>query len=386
MVAIFTSQTPSLGDGDTAVRTLGMRFTISTSGYSVTQGRVWVKTGGLPTITKLWQLWNADTSTKLAEFDLTALGTPTEDAWSPFFNLSSPVALSTGVDYIVAIHQQGDPGYVYSDGVPAPLPIVNGVLTADTGIYQNGGGSNTIPSTTFGGYFFADLNVALAAQDGAVGLATEVDQAFSISIGGLADAAVGLATEVDSALAVAAGSLTNGAVGLATEVDQAFSITASSVANGTVGLATEIDSAFNIVPSQEAVGEIGLAIEVDQAFAFTADSTANGTIGLATEIDQAFSFTPSGSGAIIPSSDYASTFYANQLAGTLVNGVPTLTMHAALCVWAGVSLTLTDVAACNLQASNVMPNWLAIQGVLNELAGTTNLSVHDCLRELAEGL
>lgn len=89
MVAIFTSQTPTLTDSDGSVRSIGMRFTVSTSGYSATTGRVWVMTGGLPATTKLWQLWNADTSTKLAEYDLTALGSPTQNTWSPDFTLSS---------------------------------------------------------------------------------------------------------------------------------------------------------------------------------------------------------------------------------------------------------------------------------------------------------
>lgn len=158
-VSIFTSQTPTLSDADPIVRTLAMKMSVSSNGFEAFQGRVWVPTGGLPVTTKLWQLWNFDTAAKLHEFDLSVLGAPTENTWSPWVDLSTPVPLTAAVNYAPAQHIQGSPGYVYSDGVPAPLPIVNGIVTATTAVYQNGGGSNVLPTTEFAGYFFSDVNI-----------------------------------------------------------------------------------------------------------------------------------------------------------------------------------------------------------------------------------
>jgi len=67
------------------------------------------------------------------------------------------------------------------------------------------------------------------------------------------------------------------------------------------------------------------------------------------------------------------TYSMNRLAGTLVNGVPTLAATGAANVWAGTK-DLALVGALNVKAGNVRPNWLALGGVLNQLAGTTGLA------------
>lgn len=64
----------------------------------------------------------------------------------------------------------------------------------------------------------------------------------------------------------------------------------------------------------------------------------------------------------------------NRKAGTLVGGVPTLDAQGAANVWAGTT-GLGIVGALNVKALNVQPNWLGLAGVLNQLAGTTNLEV-----------
>lgn len=64
----------------------------------------------------------------------------------------------------------------------------------------------------------------------------------------------------------------------------------------------------------------------------------------------------------------------NRKAGTIVGGVSTLTAQNAANVWAGTTgLDLVD--ALNVQALNVLPNYLGLAGVLNQLAGTTGLEV-----------
>lgn len=64
----------------------------------------------------------------------------------------------------------------------------------------------------------------------------------------------------------------------------------------------------------------------------------------------------------------------NRLAGTLVHGVPTLDAQGAANVWAGTS-GLDLVGALNVKATNVLPDYKELQGVLNQLAGTTGLGV-----------
>lgn len=62
----------------------------------------------------------------------------------------------------------------------------------------------------------------------------------------------------------------------------------------------------------------------------------------------------------------------NRLAGTLVNGVPSLDAQGAANVWAGTT-GLSLVGALNVQAGNTLPNYRELQGVLNQLAGTSGL-------------
>jgi hypothetical protein len=77
-----------------------------------------------------------------------------------------------------------------------------------------------------------------------------------------------------------------------------------------------------------------------------------------------------------PSGDVRTLQYnMNRLAGTLdANGVPTLDAQGAANVWAGT--TGRDlVGALNEKALNTLPNYKELQGVLNQLAGTSGLGV-----------
>lgn len=62
----------------------------------------------------------------------------------------------------------------------------------------------------------------------------------------------------------------------------------------------------------------------------------------------------------------------NRLAGTLVNGVPSRDAQGAANIWAGTT-GLDLVHALNVKAGNTLPNFKELQGVLNQLAGTTGL-------------
>ena len=75
------------------------------------------------------------------------------------------------------------------------------------------------------------------------------------------------------------------------------------------------------------------------------------------------------------------TYSLNRLAGTLVAGVPTLDQAGAANVWAGTT-GLELVGALNVKATNALPNYLELQGVLNQLAGTTGLAPDDAARRI----
>ena len=72
------------------------------------------------------------------------------------------------------------------------------------------------------------------------------------------------------------------------------------------------------------------------------------------------------------------TYHLNRLAGTLVNGVPTLAAQAAANKWAGTT-NLAIVGALNTlyAARNAGVNYqLDLQGVLNALAGTVGFGAN----------
>lgn len=84
--------------------------------------------------------------------------------------------------------------------------------------------------------------------------------------------------------------------------------------------------------------------------------------------------------------DSSETYLANQYAGTLnAAGIPTLTVGAALCVKAAISLTHTGTRAANVLAGLSPPNQQTMVGALNKLAGTTNLTLQQVLFKLNGG-
>lgn len=68
------------------------------------------------------------------------------------------------------------------------------------------------------------------------------------------------------------------------------------------------------------------------------------------------------------------TWHMNRLAGTIVDGVPTLTAQGAANVWAGTG-DLDLVHALNVHAGNSIGNYKELAGVLNQLASTHGLEV-----------
>lgn len=159
-------------------------------------------------------------------------------------------------------------------------------------------------------------------------------------------------------------------------VDVLFEIAGQDIA---VGLATELNSAQPILATHAL--DVGLAIELNTAMAI--EHAKSISVGMGIELDTALAMTVSGgAGAGAVGKDVSATYLANQLAGTLVAGVPTLTMGAALLSWASENFDISVVEALNKRVPLLLPSWKALQGVLNHLAGTTDLSVTDCLYKL----
>lgn len=92
---------------------------------------------------------------------------------------------------------------------------------------------------------------------------------------------------------------------------------------------------------------------------------------------------PDAGGAV--AKDDSETYLANQYAATLVNGKPSLTVGAALCVKAVIPLTNTGTKAANVLAGVNSPQLLTMVGALNKLAGTTNLTLQQVLFKLNGG-
>lgn len=68
------------------------------------------------------------------------------------------------------------------------------------------------------------------------------------------------------------------------------------------------------------------------------------------------------------------TYNLNRKAGTLINSVPSMEATGAANVWAGTT-GLELVHALNVKAGNTFANFVGLQEVLNQLAGSPNLEV-----------
>lgn len=165
---IFAATAPVTQQADADTHHWGMRFTVGAASTCV-GGRAWVPSTGRPS-TFFWQLWNDDTNTLIADVNLNSLSAPAPSAWMSFtsasFNPAGDIALAAGTTYIVNVFFQTGDG-VFTN--PGSFTIGNGVVpsvtnvTSDSGIFNNTQPQATIPATTSATYFFADVEVNLAA-------------------------------------------------------------------------------------------------------------------------------------------------------------------------------------------------------------------------------
>lgn len=344
------AQTPATDDDSGGQsQSLGMRFQCTTSGYQVVGGSVWVPASGIPSGCE-WNLWDTTSpGSPIAVFSLNSA--PAGPGWYDF--AITPVTLTGSRDYVVDIYYPaGSHRYVFTSG--GSLPVGTGTLSADTGRYAVD--NHVIPGSSFAGYFFADVQVAPPSIVVAVNPAAEIDVALSIGV------------------------IQTVSINTASEIDAALTVGVSVVAN--VGTAAEIDSALSIGVNQSI--SVGTAAEIDSALPIAAITVQIIAVGTAAEIDAALPIGASTGGGTDVTDDLSSTYLLNVLAGTIVNGVPTLTAKAAASVWAGLVMGAEEAWSYNVQAGNSLPNWRALQGVLNQLAGTTNLSAQACLQIIVE--
>lgn len=182
---IYTSQTPVVqNDFDGSSHAWGMRFTVA-SDCSLTGGRAWVPTAGRPT-TFLWQVWRVGDATKIAESDLRAVGhgTPSNGAWMSFdgslFTTPGDVALSSAQSYRVCVAFSGGDG-AYTDDGSETFPVGSGgLVSASTGSFTNGGGTNVMPGTDYLAYFWADVDAETAGTEHTKSLASSITPASTL--------------------------------------------------------------------------------------------------------------------------------------------------------------------------------------------------------------
>ena len=162
---IYAAQEPDVEQADGDPHHWGMEFTVSADRDCV-GGRAWVPTSGRPP-TFFWQLWRVSDTTLIAQVDLNTLPVPTPDGWMSFtsanFQTPGNIALDNSEDYIVNVFFQGGDG-VFTD--PGSFPTGVGVVSSSTGRYNNGAPQNTMPATSYPAYFFADVEVDVAAASG----------------------------------------------------------------------------------------------------------------------------------------------------------------------------------------------------------------------------
>lgn len=214
---IYGAQTPATAQADADTHHWGMRFTVGAASNCV-GGRAWVHSTGRPD-TFFWQLWNDTTNLLIAEVDLNTLPAATEPGWLSFtsadFATPGDVALATTDVYIVNVFFQTGDG-VFTD--PGSFTIGNGVVpsvtnvTSDTGIFNNTQPQATIPATTSATYFFADVEVDLAATTvtGTLSLtipALEMDSVGEATVSGILNLAVPALEADDVGLVNVAGTL-----------------------------------------------------------------------------------------------------------------------------------------------------------------------------------
>ncbi len=190
--SLYTSQTPVSEESDLGViRQLGMQFATNTAG-SVTGWRLWIPAAGCPTIA-LWQLWRVSDTTRLANVDVAATS-PGAGGWASG-TLGSPVALSVAETYRVVGYTSGG-NFVYTDNGSDTFPLTSAHLSADTGVFRNGGLPTDFPNTAYLAYFFADvlfdLNEVTATIDATAPVATattDMAQDYPATLDAMAPAA-----------------------------------------------------------------------------------------------------------------------------------------------------------------------------------------------------
>lgn len=163
---IFTNQTPGLPDAnDSQQYSLGTRFTVSANGHSVQSIR-WFFPTVLPGGTVTAELWHKTSDITGTLLGTTTFSAPVAGQWNNSTNFGSPIAISTGQEYVAVIHTPDH--YVATTGFFVGNSVTNSFLTsaADDNATPNHNGllfigavGNYPSSGASGSCFFVDVNV-----------------------------------------------------------------------------------------------------------------------------------------------------------------------------------------------------------------------------------
>jgi hypothetical protein len=253
---LFTSETPDTDSNDPGTKhTYGMRWA-STAAGTISTGRIWCPNPKPPTYFG-WALFRVSDQALLSSVDLTAVSL-TAGAWNAV-TLPSSVTISSSETYVVAAHYEGGHQVFSTTGVSFPLSHSTH-LSADTGMFKNGGTPTDYPSSTFALYGFADVDfVAGSPSTNAPAEApagTGAANTPSVSVNSAAEgiAATGAALDPSSAVSVAA----DAGLGAGSALDASTFVFAAS--EGAAAASAAYDATVSVA------ADVGLATGVGEAF------------------------------------------------------------------------------------------------------------------------
>lgn len=251
--SIFTSQTPVVGDAnDNTVYTMGTRFTPAVDGQ-ITHIRWFypasAQPGGAPVQATLYR--NSNSSQLATPVDMPNPGTP--GAWNQVA-LSSPVAVSAGVEYTAAILTPGR--YVATNSFP--WPVVNGDLSTPTAAGRfSASPSFTFPTNNANGNYFVDV-VFSTGDDPAEGVAA-LGLDLAVAATGQADRAGVAAADLGLAVAASGSAPAQGVVALG--LGLALDTTGKRASQGAAGVGLGLGIAATGV-SGRSQGQLALGLNL----------------------------------------------------------------------------------------------------------------------------
>jgi len=261
MATLFTTEEPVSRDSadGTDSYSMGTYFTPAVDG-TVSAIRWWFPQSGQPGgVAPKANLFRTSDSATLGGADAVFAYPGTPDGWNQVA-LSTPVAISAGVEYCAAIWTPNR--YVNSNGGASPWPLTNGDLStpSDAGRFASGASGNVdFPASSFNnGCYFVDV-VFSADGDPAEGTAaTTIDLAVS-GTGARASAGAGA---LGLGLAVAATGARASSAVAALGLGLAPAATGARPSLGSVALSLNLDVSGSGLRAASGTAALGLNLAV----------------------------------------------------------------------------------------------------------------------------